>query len=205
MSTPIVGEPSATLMHVGAWLAKHPGGYHRRFWRHIVPAVWDEFTRLGLDPVGGVAMSAWETARGLFTGAVSPSMKNVCGLRVEPDLHQLLDYERAKHEEGTTLWWLLLRASHDVSATWGLAARKFSQHVAAYLPGIDDGGEAYPDFWSIHAQIEDDDGIVDPRYRLVRRLTDRRATTWAELGDLWATDGYGDTLERHMSDIAKAL
>jgi hypothetical protein len=181
----LIDAPSATLVHVGAWLAGQP--HHRRFVAHMLDPLWTEACQHGVDPVGVVAQAYHETDGGRFTGAVLASMHNTCGLRVDPEALTVHD-EAVPLAGAPAARAALLTLSHASFATWQLGARAHVQHVLAYA-GVAVASEE----------------LVDGRYRLVRRLVTPPVLSWRELGQRWATAQYGVKLEAMIAAIAGAL
>lgn len=181
-------RPAHDLAAVGVWLGrKGAGSSHPRFLRQMLAPLWDNADDYGVDPFGVIAMAAHETAYGNYTGAVPASAKNTCGLRVDSDaLGRIGKVSPTPAADATAA--LLLELSHARFATWELGARAHVQHVVSYL------GDAAPRIpWH---------ELADPRYTLVRGLN-RTASTWLELGDLWATDGYGIRLDRAVTELTE--
>ena len=112
----IIGPPSASQFQVGVWLAGKAST--NAFVRQMVPRLWDEAERAGVDPVGVICQSAKETGFGRFGGAVKPWMKNTCGLKITrpQDVPEGPDSQFA----------------HATFATWTIGARAHVQHLLAY-------------------------------------------------------------------------
>ncbi len=75
---PIVAPPSATYDTVKANI---PATAHPRFTGEMLPHLWREAPRGGIDPVVMVAQCAWETGWGHYGGTLPPESSNVCGLK----------------------------------------------------------------------------------------------------------------------------
>jgi N-acetylmuramoyl-L-alanine amidase len=79
LRTNIVDAPVATQLQARLW-ARDNGA--PAYYRNLVPVFWREARARGVRPDGAFAQSAKETNFGRFTGVVSPSHRNPCGLKV---------------------------------------------------------------------------------------------------------------------------
>jgi hypothetical protein len=112
----IIGPPSVQSVDV---LWSKLGDATAVFRQQIVPALWDAAVRYGIDPVGAVAQSYKETARGFFGGKVSVGFFNPCGLKVrDQGLHPDLAGD--------------LPLAHAMFPSWEVGAVAQVQHLRAY-------------------------------------------------------------------------
>jgi hypothetical protein len=140
------------------------------FVEDVLPHVWAEAERLGVDPVGMWQQAIKETGGGRFGGAVSPKACNPCGLKIT---HVGL-YGPATDGDQP--------AAHAMFPSWQVGARAQAQHLRAYAG------------WPLPA----DELVVDPRY--VWLFAGGRPKHWCEhwsdLGGKWApSPTYGIEIE----------
>lgn len=165
----IIGPPTGTLLTVYEKctpLVAIPG-----FRTDVIPILWAEAERYGIDPVGVVAQSIKETGGGTFGGKVKWKWYNPCGLKVR---HQDLAPELAGDQP----------LAHAMFPNWETGCRAMVQHLRAYTG------------WPVPAE----DLNVDPRYLWVApRFVGAGLENWSELGGKWApSPTYGTEIEALM-------
>lgn len=131
---------------------------------HMVPALWEEATRYGVDPVGVVAQSAHETGWGAFKGVVPPTFHNTAGIKIMPAI-QLAYFDIAGGDRPF---------AHAQFGNWNHGARAQVHHLRAYAS----------------APVPEDE-VVHARYYDVLRLQ-KHIITFQQLSNNWAGAGYGD-------------
>ena len=130
----IIGRPTATFTTLKNALHARPG-VHTRFVTEMLPALWDEAVRYGVNPTGVVAQSGKETAWGNFGGAVKPEFYNTCGLKNRQSLYPGVD------DSDNPL-------AHARFASWRVGARAHVQHLRGYTGFV----------------LPADELIISPRY-----------------------------------------
>lgn len=124
----IIGPPSASLAVVLRKLREQNRG--SVFVDLMVPALYEEGLKWGVDPVVMIAQSAKETAWGTFPGKVKGWFNNTAGIKVHP-------VEQAMYP-GVTDGDNPL--AHERFASWTMGARAQAQHLRRYagMPVPDD-------------------------------------------------------------------
>lgn len=140
----IIGPPSEQLDVVQRLLRTQ-----RRpefFIEVMVPALYKEGSRLGVDPVVMIAQSAKETNYGQFTGKVKDWFCNPAGIKVSPKEQALL--KQLKDAAGIT------DPDHSLDharfSTWTQGARAHAQHLRRYagVP-VPDEDVVYGRHWTV--------------------------------------------------------
>lgn len=139
-----------------------------RFINEMVPALWEESLRYGVDPVGVIAQSAKETDWGKFTGTVLPEWKNTAGIKINPAIQRMFP----EIADGNKLW------AHAQFGNWNHGARAQVQHLRAYAS----------------APVPEDE-VVHARYYTVLSLQ-KHLGHFYQLSNNWAGAGYGEEVER---------
>lgn len=156
----IMGPPSEQL-EVVQRILRDSGKSTALFTEVMVPALYKEALRYGIDPVVMIAQSAKETNYGRFTGNVKDWFCNTAGIKVHPQeqalLKQLKDAAGINNPDHSL--------DHQRFGSWTMGARGHAQHLRAYC------GAPVP--------TED---VVHPRYWIINR----RIKTVAELSGSWA-------------------
>lgn len=116
----IMGPPSASLEVIQRKLGEQ--GAPERFAVVIVPALYKEALRYGIDPVVMVAQSAKETNWGRFTGNVKDWFFNTAGIKVSPMEQAMVPGVTDKDNP----------LAHQRFASWTMGARGHAQHLRAY-------------------------------------------------------------------------
>jgi hypothetical protein len=160
----IMGPPSARIDVIQRKLREQNRPTY--FIDVMVPALYKEALRYGIDPVVMVAQSAKETGYGTFTGKVKDWFYNPAGIKVHPTEQALVP--------GVTDGDNPL--AHQRFSSWTMGARAHAQHLRAYC------GAPVP--------VED---VVHPRYFVVnRRITsvEELGGAWAP------SPTYGNEVQR---------
>lgn len=137
----IMGPPSEQLDVVQRAL-RDSGKSTALFTEVMVPALYKEALRYGIDPVVMIAQSAKETNYGRFTGKVKDWFCNTAGIKVHPQEQAL--YPGVTDGDNPL--------AHQRFGSWTMGARAHAQHLRAYC------GAPVP--------VED---VVHPRYFVVNR------------------------------------
>lgn len=170
----IIGPPSASLEVVQRKLREQNRSV--LFTNEIVPALYKEGLRYGVDPVVMIAQSAKETGYGTFTGKVKPWFCNPAGIKVHPTEQALLAEVSKEPTHGES------SLDHERFASWTMGARAQAQHLRRYA------GMPVPD-----------DEVVYPRHWVVRLY---RLKTVFDLSGRWApSPSYGS----EIANIARTL
>lgn len=172
----IMGPPSASLEVIQRKLREQNRG--SLFVDSMVPALYNEAIRHGVDPVVAIAQSAKETNYGRFTGKVQEWFFNTAGVKVSPKQQALLKV--LKDAAGINDPDHAL--DHQIYPSWVMGARSQVQHLRRYA------GAPVPEEDVIHARY-----WVVPLHRL---------RTVEELSGKWApSSSYG----REIVAIARTL
>jgi len=140
----IMGPPSASLEVVQRRLREQ--NRPAFFTDVMVPALYKEASRLGVDPVIMIAQSAKETNYGQFTGKVKDWFCNPAGIKVSPKEQTLLrDLKTAAgiNDPDHAL-------DHARFATWTQGAKAQAQHLRRYagVP-VPDEDVVYGRHWTV--------------------------------------------------------
>jgi N-acetylmuramoyl-L-alanine amidase len=166
----IMGPPSAQLDVVQRKLREQ--GRPAYFIDVMVPVLYKEGQRAGVDPVVMIAQSAKETGWGTFPGKVPLWFCNTAGIKISPEQQKLLKV--LKDAAGITDPDHML--DHECFPSWTMGARAHAQHLRAYC------GAPVP--------LED---VVHPRYFAVSR----RISSVEQLSGNWAPSAtYGAEVQR---------
>jgi hypothetical protein len=138
----------------------------------MLPALWAAAIDYGIDPLAMAAQSGHETGWGHFPRLTQPWHRNTCGLKLRDfrPAMALLGIDTSEHP-----------LCHHPFASWEEGAEAQAQHLRAYCQ-----------VWVARRTI------VDPRYAVVRSLSEGRRPPCVHLADLdqWAGGvGYGQRLE----------
>jgi hypothetical protein len=170
----IMGPPSASLEVVQRKLREQNRG--SVFTDLMVPALYEEGLRWGVDPVVMIAQSAKETAWGTFPGKVKGWFNNPAGIKVHPMEQALLAEVSKEPTRGES------SLDHARFANWTQGARAQAQHLRRYA------GMPVPD-----------NEVVYQRHWVVQLF---RLKTVFDLSGRWApSPSYGS----EIVDIARTL
>jgi hypothetical protein len=116
----IMGPSSESLDTVRelVLLTKNPDP---RFVNDMLPALWEEALRYGIDPVGMVAQSGLETNWGKFGRLVTPEFYNTAGIKINPALQKMFPEVDGE-----------VRFAHQTFGSWTMGARAQAQHLRKY-------------------------------------------------------------------------
>lgn len=156
----IMGPPSASLEVVQRNLREQNRG--SLFVDSMVPALYKEAQRAGVDPVVMIAQSAKETNYGRFTGKVQEWFFNPAGIKVSPKQQALLKV--LKDAAGINDPDHAL--DHQIFPSWTMGARAQATHLRRYA------GIPVPEDEVVHARY-----WVVPLYRL--RTVEELSGKWA--------------------------
>lgn len=134
----IIGPPSASLEVVQRKLREQNRSV--LFTNEIVPALYKEGLRYGVDPVLMIAQCAKETGWGTFPGKVKPWFNNTAGIKVHPTEQAL--YPGVTDGDNPL--------AHERFASWTMGARAQAQHLRRYagMP-VPDDEVVYPRHWVV--------------------------------------------------------
>lgn len=134
----IIGPPSASLEVVQRKLREQNRSV--LFTNEIVPALYKEGLRYGVDPVLMIAQCAKETGWGTFPGKVKPWFNNTAGIKVHPTEQAL--YPGVTDGDNPL--------AHQRFASWTMGARAQAQHLRRYagMP-VPDDEVVYPRHWVV--------------------------------------------------------
>ncbi len=134
----IIGPPSASLEVVQRKLREQNRSV--LFTNEIVPALFKEGLRYGVDPVVMIAQCAKETGWGSFPGKVKPWFNNTAGIKVHPTEQAL--YPGVTDGDNPL--------AHQRFASWTMGARAQAQHLRRYagMP-VPDDEVVYPRHWVV--------------------------------------------------------
>lgn len=121
MGTAIAGPATVTYPQAVEWARAN--GASSVFTDEMLPALWVEASRHGLDPAVVIAQSAHETGFGKFGRAVTPDHCNTAGIKIR---------NPGAYPDDAA-------AAHAQFGSWQEGARAHCQHLCAYvgLPIID--------------------------------------------------------------------
>lgn len=164
----IMGPPSARLDVIQRKLREQNRPAY--FIDIMVPALYNEASRYGIDPVVMIAQSAKETGYGTYPGKVKSWFNNTAGIKVHPNEQILLAEVSKEPTSGES------PLDHERFSTITMGARAHAQHLRAYC--------GFP------VPVED---VVHPRYFVINR----RIASVEELGGTWApSPTYGNEVQR---------